>query len=178
MEPMNGSGVEYPKVELGGVTYEVKFTRGLIYRIDQAGISFTPRFSDQGKQVQLSFSNLINVLRMAISFPGTAEELAELAYDKRNEITTALVNGWGNLLLSVKSAGGGSAARGGSVPADAVRQDEEWLRSWAYATSPYGLALKQQGRCWALTPREFQALADMPRGQAARVGSGAAAQLL
>lgn len=100
---MNGSGVEYPKVELGGVTYEVKFTRGLIYRMDKAGISFTPRFLNQGKQVQLSFSNLIDVLRMAISFPGTAEELAELAYDKRNEITTALVNGWGNLLLSSKA---------------------------------------------------------------------------
>lgn len=102
MEP--NTGATYPTVELGGVLYEVKFTRSMIYRMDKAGIKFSPEFIDGGKGgVKLSFSNLVDVLKVAIDFPGTADELSEMAYDKRNAITTILMNAWGNLLRSSKA---------------------------------------------------------------------------
>lgn len=86
---------EFPEIELGGETYQIKFTRGLLYRLDKMGIQFSPRFTPQGSTCTLS--NIIDVLHVVIGFKGTHEELAELAYDKRNDIHTKLVESWEKL---------------------------------------------------------------------------------
>ena len=49
---------------------------------------------------------------------------------------------------------GGGRAAGSTAELD---PEEQWLRSWAFATSPYGLGLSTR-RSWELTPREFRAL--------------------
>ena len=102
MSDLNGSGIEYPKIELGGKTYTVKFTGYAQYRMQKAGIVFSPAFLNEGKQYSIGFSNLIDVLAICIDFKGTTEELSNLVYpiDKRNEVGLALMAGWGNLLLS------------------------------------------------------------------------------
>lgn len=96
MEETKAPG-EFPGIELGGETYQVKFTRGLLYRLDKMGIQFSPRFTPQGSTCSLS--NIIDVLHVVIGFKGTHEELTELAYDKRNEIHEKLVDAWGKVVL-------------------------------------------------------------------------------
>lgn len=91
------STIEYPKLELGDQTYEIKFTRGLLFRLDKAGIQFNATINKTRSTMGLA--NLIEVLHMAINFPGTTEELAELAFDKRDEIMTVLVEAWGKVVL-------------------------------------------------------------------------------
>jgi len=41
-----------------------------------------------------------------------------------------------------------------------VEREDHWLKSWAFATSKDGLGLTTE-ESWALTTREFQALADV-----------------
>lgn len=94
---MENTGVDYPTIELGGKTYEVKFTRGLLYQLDKHGIKFNPQFANNSATCGLSA--IVDTLRLAIGFEGSAEELAELVYDKRDEALTALVNGWGKVVL-------------------------------------------------------------------------------
>ena len=91
------TGVDYPKIELGGKEYEVKFTRGLLYQLDKQGIKFNPQFANNSATCGLSA--IVDTLKLAIGFEGTADELAELVYDKRDEALTALVNGWGKVVL-------------------------------------------------------------------------------
>ena len=91
------TGVDYPTIELGGKTYEVKFTRGLLYQLDKQGIKFNPQFANNAATCGLS--SIVDTLKLAIGFEGTADELAELVYDKRDEALTALVNGWGKVVL-------------------------------------------------------------------------------
>jgi len=101
MSVLNGTGITYPEIELGGKKYTVKFTRGMIYRMGKAGVSFSPRLtgSPDAQLITMEFSQLIDVLHLAIDFPGTHEELAELAYDKRGELVTALVTAWSKIML-------------------------------------------------------------------------------
>lgn len=95
----NGTGVQYPTLTLDGVTYTVKFSRGLLYRMEKLGVKFAPTFpkDDTGKPlgVSMSISNLVDVLHIAIGYPGTHEELAEAVYEQRNDAVTALVVAWG-----------------------------------------------------------------------------------
>ena len=75
MSQTNGSGLQFPTLELGGVTYIVKFTRGgLLYRLNKAGASM----ADLGGQK--SFAASIDLLHAALygQFLGTPEELADL----------------------------------------------------------------------------------------------------
>lgn len=102
MESMNGTGITYPEIELGGKKYVVKFTRGLIYRMGKAGIDFRPVVT-QGS-ITVPFSTLVDVLHMAITFEGTPEDLAEVLYDKRNEAMTALIGAWAKMLPPVRLA--------------------------------------------------------------------------
>jgi hypothetical protein len=88
---------EFPEIELGGKKYTVKFTRGMLYRLDKMGIQFSPRFTPQGSTCTLS--NIIDVLHVVIGFEGSHEELAELAYDQRNDIHAKLVEAWGKVVL-------------------------------------------------------------------------------
>ena len=91
------SPVEYPKITLGGTEYEVKFTRGLLYRLEKAGIVFTPAIKNRGASCGLVV--LMETLHMAIGFKGTVEELTEIAFDQRDEVLTVLVDGWGKVML-------------------------------------------------------------------------------
>lgn len=95
MEPISVD--EFPSIELGGKTYQLKFTRGALFRLDDAGISFNPAFTPAGYSIKLA--NLIRTLHIVIGFAGTHEELAELAFDRRNEIGALLVQAWGKVLL-------------------------------------------------------------------------------
>lgn len=58
------------------------------------------------------------------------------------------------------SGGGGEGTGSRSNPGGrtaSIDPEEAWLRSWAFATSPYGLGLTSE-QSWALTPRAFHAL--------------------
>ncbi len=87
----------FPEIDLGGKKYAVKFTRGTMYRLDKAGIPFSPNVSNN--QVTSKFSNIVDVLHMVVGFEGSHEDLAELIYDRRNEIQTILVEAWGKVVL-------------------------------------------------------------------------------
>ena len=97
MDETKETGVDYPEIELGGEKYPVKFTRGTLYRLSKAGIAFNPTFLKGGASVQLS--NLIDTLHLVIQYPGTAEELTELVYDRRDEISGVLIEAWGKVVL-------------------------------------------------------------------------------
>ena len=90
---INGTGVDYPTIELGGKTYTVKFSRGMLYRMHKQGVVFAPQV--KAGQVLMQFAPLVDVLHLAIGFDGTHEELAELVYDKRNDAVSALMVAWG-----------------------------------------------------------------------------------
>lgn len=84
MSEINGTGIEYPKIELGGKVYTVKFTRGgILYRLNKNGTSL----SDLGGAK--SFATLIDVFHAALhgQFKGTAEELAELVVSEEKIAT-------------------------------------------------------------------------------------------
>ena len=102
MEPNIKSGIEYPTIELGGKTYTVRFDEAAMYHLDKKGIRFNPQFLNGGKQIQMGFSNIVDVLKLTTRFAGTEEELAALVWPKtkRDEACNALVTAWGNLLLS------------------------------------------------------------------------------
>ena len=91
------TGIDYPTIELGGKTYQVKFNRALLYQLDKRGIAFNPQFRNGGATCGLAA--IIDTMQLAIGFEGTADELAELVYDKRDEALTALVAGWGKVVL-------------------------------------------------------------------------------
>jgi hypothetical protein len=91
------TGAEYPTIELGGKQYELKFTRGLQYRLEKAGNAFNPVFTKTTST--LSLANLIDTLHMMIGFEGTHEELTEIAFDKRDEISAKLIESWGKVVL-------------------------------------------------------------------------------
>ncbi len=93
MEPLNGTGVDYPTIELGGTKYTVKFSRGMLYRMGKQGVNFAPQFANNA--VSMPFAQVVDVLHIATGFAGTHEELAELVFDKRNEAVTALMSAWG-----------------------------------------------------------------------------------
>ena len=97
MDESTNTGTEYPTIELEGKTYEIKFTRAAMYRLDNAGVTFAPRFTPKGYSVGIA--NLINTLHVVIGFQGSHEDLAELAYDKRDEIGGKLVEAWGKVVL-------------------------------------------------------------------------------
>ena len=44
---INGTGVDYPTIELGGKTYTVKFSRGMLYRMHKQGVVFAPQVKFQ-----------------------------------------------------------------------------------------------------------------------------------
>ncbi len=71
----NGTGIDYPTIELGGKTYTVKFTRGgLLYRLSKSGSSLADLRTNK------NFATLIDILHAALhgQYDGTSLELAEL----------------------------------------------------------------------------------------------------
>lgn len=102
MDEKEMTGQEYPTIELGGKAYELKFTRGMIYRLDKMGIVFAPVIRQTGPnttETTVKLSNLIDTLHVVIGFQGTSEELAELAFDKRDELTFKLTDAWRKVVL-------------------------------------------------------------------------------
>jgi hypothetical protein len=99
MEKVNGSGLEEnPILEIEGKKYVVKFTRRLLYRMGKAGVNFAPQMVPQGggrAAVTMPFTMVVDVLHMAIGYPGTTEDLAEAIYDIRNKAVDALMVAWG-----------------------------------------------------------------------------------
>jgi hypothetical protein len=75
MSELNGSGIIYPTIELGGVRYVIKFTRGgLLYRLSKGGVSFADLASNK------SFSAVMDILHAALfgQYDRSAEDLADL----------------------------------------------------------------------------------------------------
>lgn len=75
---LSGSGIDFPTLELGGITYTIKFTRAtILYRLSRAGVSFT----DLQKRDR-RFAALHDILFAAIQdqYEGTVESLVELIY--------------------------------------------------------------------------------------------------
>ena len=91
------TGTEHPVIELAGVKYPVKFTRGMLYNMGVAGIKFNPVVT--AGTARVDFHVIVDVMKLAIEWPGTAQELAEVLFDKRDQALTMLMEGWGNLVL-------------------------------------------------------------------------------
>ncbi len=117
MSETNGTGVQYPTIELNGRPYDVKFTRAALYRMEKAGISFRPQFGLGGKTAQLPFSNIVDVLKLTTDFEGDHEELAEAVFDRRDEAASILLAAWGNLMLPSLSKRAEAAAKTATAPA-------------------------------------------------------------
>lgn len=100
-----GTGIEFPKITLGGVEYELKFTRGaLLYRISRKGIAMAD-LSNANKR----FACLFDILHAIISdkFSGTADDLASMAYEedgKMKEIDAAVSVALGKAFPSTQPA--------------------------------------------------------------------------
>lgn len=100
-----GSGVEYPTLVIGGVSYVVKFSRGALYRLDKAGFDLRqlgpqlqqwfPKKLDDGTEIpgNLRLSVLVDVLHSAIGdkFLGSPEQLAEALGENIAEAAIAVV---------------------------------------------------------------------------------------
>lgn len=76
---VNGSGIEYPTLELGGKTYVIKFTRGgLLYRMSKNGAD--PRDLAGPK----SIAAVIDILHATLfgQFDGSPEQLADIVFSE------------------------------------------------------------------------------------------------
>lgn len=93
------TGIEYPKVQIGDVEYDVKFTAETMYDLGRAGIAFNPKWDAQTSTWSCEFTNMCDVLKIVVGFPGTARELAGLVFDTRDDIVVALIDGWGKVVL-------------------------------------------------------------------------------
>jgi hypothetical protein len=75
-----GSGIDYPKLTLGGVEYELKLTKGrLMFRMSNRGVAaLSLRNPDQ------NVASLIKTLHALIcdTYLGTEEDLAEMVIDE------------------------------------------------------------------------------------------------
>lgn len=78
------TGIEYPTIDLQGVAFTLKFTRGgLLYRLSKTGT----QLSDMRAGGTRSFSALIEVLHAALygQFIGTCDQLAEIVHEAGRE---------------------------------------------------------------------------------------------
>ena len=101
----NGSGIDFPTIELNGKTYTVKFSRAMLYRMNKLGVVFAPQIvaspTDPGKKaVQMTFMQIVDVLHLATGYEGSHEELAEAVFDKRPEAIDKLMAAWGKAFPS------------------------------------------------------------------------------
>lgn len=94
----NGTGVQYPHITLGGVDYELKFTREVLYyRLSKAGLDLG-NLGDRLKNLA-AVCDIVHAL-IGRSFSGTAEDVAQmiLAEDKIRECATAIAEALGKVL--------------------------------------------------------------------------------
>ena len=89
MSQTNGSGLEFPTLELGGKMYIVKFTRGgLLYRLNKNGAELNlggPK----------TISATVDLLYAALwnQFQGTPEDLADLVFGEEKMLLVGQVLG-------------------------------------------------------------------------------------
>ena len=79
MSQTNGSGLQFPTLDLGGKTYIVKFTRGgLLYRLNKAGANL----GDLGGPKSLAM--YIDLLHAALwdQYDGAPDQLADLIFSE------------------------------------------------------------------------------------------------
>ncbi len=101
MSHNNGSGIEFPTIELGGRRYTVRFSRSSLYRMEKLGIKFQVKVKalpDQPGMVQreMTFAQVVDMLYIATGFEGTVEELAELVTpEKTQEGFEKIMAAWG-----------------------------------------------------------------------------------
>ena len=89
MNETNGTGVEYPQLTLGGVTYTLKLTRGqLMYRFSKRNISMGLRVGQAG--IAMLADQLHAMIQGA--YFGSPEDLLEmiLGEDKLKETANAV----------------------------------------------------------------------------------------
>lgn len=103
----NGTGIIYPTIELGGVTYELKFTRGaLFYRLSRLGVDLGTAFTN------ITFSVRVDILHSIIAgtgpgkYAGTTEELADLVLteNKSKEVVELLLAALGKVFPPTQAA--------------------------------------------------------------------------
>jgi hypothetical protein len=103
----NGTGVVYPTIELGGVTYELRITRGaLLYRIskNQVDMNDLGKDADPRKRVAAVFDVLHAII--ADKFQGSVEDLADvvIAEGKMKEATVGVLGAVGKVFPPAEPA--------------------------------------------------------------------------
>jgi hypothetical protein len=115
MSQLNGTGVTYPTIELGGVTYELKVTReAAIYRVGKNGLNFSD-LNEQAKR-PVAVADFMHVM-MDPRFQGSAEDVFTLIMKegKIGEATAAVFTALGKVFPSpIKTA----AAVAGDQPSN------------------------------------------------------------
>ncbi len=89
MSTSNGTGIDYPTIELGGVTYTLKFTRGdFAFRLSDNGINMFDRVNPTK-----NLAANVKILHMFLTpqFPGTYSDLAEFLIDEKKVLEAATV---------------------------------------------------------------------------------------
>jgi hypothetical protein len=66
---MEGSGVDYPTIDIEGVQYTLKFSRGAMYRLDKAGVDFRAlaRQFEKWKTGFVHLSGLVDVIHACLA---------------------------------------------------------------------------------------------------------------
>ena len=88
MNELNGTGITYPTLELAGVTYTLKFTRGgMLYRLGKTGTSI----SDMNAGGTKTIAAVVDVLHAALfgQFMGSPEDLANLLLEDLSKMREA-----------------------------------------------------------------------------------------
>ncbi len=100
---MESTGITYPTIEIGGKSYEIKFTGATLFTLQENGIQFAPRFEPNQNPAdtkwRCEFNNLIKTLKVCIGWRFEIDTLANLVFPIRDEAFTKLMEAWGNLML-------------------------------------------------------------------------------
>src|SRR5579871_1218267 len=95
----NGTGIQYPEITLGGVTYVVRFTRGaLLYRVAKRGLTIADVYSTDGNKRLAAVFDLLHAM-LGDYFLGTVEDLSEalVTEEKVAEATVAVISALGKV---------------------------------------------------------------------------------
>jgi hypothetical protein len=90
MENSNGTGIEYPTLELGGKTYTIKFSGSALYRLEKNRVEIAFEKAANGGAA-LKLTQMVDILHPMINFPGAHDELAELVFPVRQEALNAIL---------------------------------------------------------------------------------------
>lgn len=100
MDP-NGSGIQYPTIDIDGVVFEIKWTRESSYDLSLAGINIA------GPSVP--FHMVVQALHSLIGYPGTARQLSTHLIGRSQEAYNKILEASGKVLPSGKKAAAATA---------------------------------------------------------------------